>query len=128
MFDPSSPDQGTLPSDLTVQTSESEEETLFPFPLADFEKPLTPSTPPSPMQRKIRSIFLISPDQKKVPRLPVWLHELVGWGVFFALLAAFLGLQIYLNHLLSPPLNQIALIFTVLVEIVLLWRWDQFWY
>lgn len=128
MFDPTPPVQETLQPDLTVQTPKSEVEILFPFPVTDTEKALVPRKVLPPTRGKVRIIFLSHFDEQKTSRLPNWLHALIGWGVFLAILAGFLGLQIYLNRLLSHPFNLIILCATVVAEMGLLWRWDQYWY
>ncbi|MCB9135540.1 MAG: hypothetical protein H6636_08940 [Anaerolineales bacterium] len=132
MFDPSAfqketPPPERTPSEVAVQTASPEIELLFSFPLAEAEKSLIPYQEMPRVSPKIRIIFF-DPDQEKTPRLPRWLHELVGWGVFLTLLTSFLGLQIYLNRLLRSPASQVVLLITVVVEISLLWRWDQYWY
>lgn len=132
MFDPSAfqketPPPEERPSEVAIQTPEPEVELLFTFPLAESEKSLVPHQAMPRVTPKIRIIFY-NPDQEKNPMLPRWLHELVGWGGFLALLSGFLTLQIYLTRLFRSPASQFILVITVFAEIILLWRWDQYWY
>jgi hypothetical protein len=127
LFERKSPGNETLQPDLTTLASGEEMDDIFHFPLVETEKSLAPPPASPPMIRTVRLIFLANPDENKIPLLPAWLHELVGWGVFLAILAGFMGLQIYLNRLLSG-VNQAALILSVVAEIGLLWQWDRYWY
>jgi len=119
-----------LPVDETQQTTQAEIEDLFVFPIVPTEPKNALSTQKSiPLApTKIRLIFFLNPDEERIPRLPKWLHEFIGWGVFLVILAAFLGIQIYFNRLLNGSLNQIILFLSVIAEIRLLWFWDQYWY
>ena len=128
MFDLSAPKEKPPSPDITEQTIKLEEDPHFPYPVSYPENKLVPRHLAPPASRKIRVIFLTIPEKERILRLPVWLHELVGWGVFLVILVGFLTIQIYLNRLLSGSLNQLALCLTVVAEMSLLWRWDQFWY
>ena len=116
------------PHEETLQTSSSKIDTLFIFPAAEIEKPIILKESLPPVPQIIRLIFFLNPEEEKTTRLPRWLHEYIGWGVFLAILAGSLGIQIYLNRLLSGPVNQAALILSVVAEIGLLWQWDRYWY
>jgi hypothetical protein len=130
MFDPSPPEEESLPDTWTDAIVKPEKEILFPYLLTETETKLVPHQKNSePLAlHKVRIIYLKNPEEQKFPHIPVWLYELVGWGVFLTILASFLGLQIFLTRLFSGPLNQFILILTVVAEIALIWRWDQYWY
>lgn len=98
------------------------------FPLAETKNPLLSPEVLPPAWPKIRFIYLLFPEADKIFHLPPWLHEIVGWSVFLVLLGAFLSLQIYLTRVLNSPWSLHIMMFTVFVEIILLWRWDQYWY
>ncbi|HNB50429.1 MAG TPA: hypothetical protein PK530_00720 [Anaerolineales bacterium] len=127
MFEPILPEKEMLQPDAAVQTVDSDVEILFSFPL-DTPKAILPRKATPLARPKVRVIYLPLPEVEKASRLSGWLHEFVGWGVFIALLGAFLSFQIYLNRIFNSPWSQILTIFTVLLEISLLWRWDQYWY
>lgn len=129
MFDSTLSQHEILPPETPVQTADPDMEIIFSFPLAETKKALIPRDAFSPARPKIRVVFLPYPELKeKFSFLPTWLREFVGWGVFLALLGAFLSLQIVLNRIFNSPWSQIITIITVFVEISLLWRWDQYWY
>ena len=128
MFDPVRPEDEVLSPDMLIQPNGAAKDELILERRTHQESPSVMRNPALPTASQIRIILLNQPDDPPNSRLPMWLHELIGWGVFLFLLAAFLSLQINLSHLFNGAGSQFLIILTVLAEIALLWGWDQFWY
>lgn len=126
MLDPVLSEDEILSSEIIIQALPGAHDALETR--ANPENKPVLNMPATPVASQIRIILLNRPEKNPAPRLPAWLHELVGWGVFLFLLGAFLSLQINLSQLISAPGSQVLIILTVLAEIALLWGWDQYWY
>ena len=102
---------------------------LQPIPIPNQEPSLiTQESVPVAHQERDLEILLRALIQKKERRLPAWLREAIGWGVFLGIIAIFLGIQIFLNGILSGLVNQFAIGLSVVLEIGLIWFWDLYWY